>query len=41
MFCKLLQNNPDVTQQIVELLTGKKLGISEEAFIKLLEETEK
>ncbi|MBQ0041534.1 MAG: Rpn family recombination-promoting nuclease/putative transposase [Clostridiales bacterium] len=26
MFCKLLQNNPDVTQAIVELLTGKKIG---------------
>ena len=26
MFCKLLQNNPDVAQAIVELLTGKKIG---------------
>lgn len=26
MFCKLLQTNPDVTQEIVELITGKKIG---------------
>ena len=26
MFCKLLQNNPDISQEIVELVTGKKIG---------------
>ena len=26
MFCKLLQNNPDISQKIVELVTGKEIG---------------
>ena len=26
MFCKLLQNNPDISQEIVELVIGKKIG---------------
>ena len=26
MFCKLLQNNPDISQEIVELIIGEKIG---------------
>ncbi len=26
MFCKLLQNNPDISQELIELVTGKRIG---------------